>query len=183
MTKIMTCIVTIELCSEFSVDMRAEEVVIGKMESSIGGTSAQLRSGQIYNIWQLLHGLMLPSGNDASLALAVWGGRKLLEKEEELKSESKMLFKSDCSSKIESTICSTNTIPSIKKRKKADCYQRFLAEMNTKGRQLKMAKTNYANSHGLVNINNKSSAFDVAVLSEYALKNDIFRRVVSTKKF
>lgn len=46
-----------------------------------------------------------------------------------------------------------------------------------------MNKTNYANSHGLVNINNKSSAFDVAILSEYALKNDIFRRIVSTKKF
>lgn len=96
----MTCIVTIELCSEFSVDMRAEEVVVGKMESSIGGTSAQLKSGQIYNIWQLLHGLMLPSGNDASLALAIWGGRKLLEKEKELKSESKIFFKSECSSKI-----------------------------------------------------------------------------------
>ena len=28
---------------------------------------------------------MLPSGNDASLALAVWGGKKLLEKEEQIK--------------------------------------------------------------------------------------------------
>ena len=57
------------------------------MESSIGGTSAQLRKGQIYTIEQLLHGLMLPSGNDASLALAVWGGRKLLEKDQELNEE------------------------------------------------------------------------------------------------
>lgn len=32
----------------------------------------------MYNVWQLLYGLMLPSGNDASLALAVWGGRLLL---------------------------------------------------------------------------------------------------------
>ena len=26
----------------------------------------------------MFYGLMLPSGNDASLALAVWGGKKLL---------------------------------------------------------------------------------------------------------
>ena len=50
------------------------------MESNIGGTSARLKIGQIYTVDQLLYGLMLPSGNDASLALAVWGGRKLLEK-------------------------------------------------------------------------------------------------------
>lgn len=61
------------------LNMDEEEVKIGKYESSIGGTTAQLRQGQIYNVRQLLHGLMLPSGNDASLALAVWGGRKLLE--------------------------------------------------------------------------------------------------------
>lgn len=48
------------------------------MESNIGGTSARLEIGQIYTVDQLLYGLMLPSGNDASLALAVWGGRKLL---------------------------------------------------------------------------------------------------------
>ena len=35
-----------------------------------------------YRIWQLLFGLMLPSGNDASLALAVWGGRKLIENDD-----------------------------------------------------------------------------------------------------
>lgn len=51
---------------------------IGKYESSIGGTTAELRQGQIYTVRQLLYGLMLPSGNDASLALAVWGGRRLL---------------------------------------------------------------------------------------------------------
>jgi len=37
-----------------------------------------LKEWQIYNIRQLLYGLMLPSGNDASLALAVWCGRQIL---------------------------------------------------------------------------------------------------------
>lgn len=48
------------------------------MESNVGGTTASLSHGEIYTIDQLLYGLMLPSGNDASMALAIWGGRKLL---------------------------------------------------------------------------------------------------------
>lgn len=51
------------------------------MESSIGGTTAHLEKGQIYTVEQLLYGLMLPSGNDASLALAVWAGSKLLKRD------------------------------------------------------------------------------------------------------
>lgn len=53
-------------------------VTIGFYEQNIGGTSARIQKGEIYSIEQLLYGLMLPSGNDASLALAVWGGRILL---------------------------------------------------------------------------------------------------------
>ena len=51
---------------------------IGKFETNITGTSAMLKIGEVYSVQQLLYGLMLPSGNDASLALGVWGGRVLL---------------------------------------------------------------------------------------------------------
>jgi len=36
--------------------------------------------------------------------------------------------------------------------------------MNTKATELNMEKTSYANSHGLSNIDNKSCAFDLAIL-------------------
>jgi hypothetical protein len=88
--------------------MDLEEIKIGKYESSIGGTSAELRPGQIYTLKQLLYGLMLPSGNDASLALAVWGGRKL--------------FDSDIS-EIQPSIPMDL---SPKKTTKSSCYNRFL---------------------------------------------------------
>ena len=78
LTKIMTCVVTLEICSGCGVDRWAEEVTVGRMEAGVGGTTASLSAGQIYTVYQLLLGLMLPSGNDASVALAVWGGRKLL---------------------------------------------------------------------------------------------------------
>lgn len=74
----MTCILTLEICASFNIDKQSEEIVIGKIESSVGGTTASLACGEIYTLDQLLLGLMLPSGNDASTALAVWSGRKLL---------------------------------------------------------------------------------------------------------
>jgi D-alanyl-D-alanine carboxypeptidase len=40
-----------------------------------------LQPGQIYSVKQLLYGLMLPSGNDASLALAIWCGYRMLKDE------------------------------------------------------------------------------------------------------
>jgi D-alanyl-D-alanine carboxypeptidase len=41
------------------------------------GTTASLEENRIYSLKQLLYGMMLPSGNDASVALAIWGGRML----------------------------------------------------------------------------------------------------------
>jgi len=36
----------------------------------MSGTSAELRMGDVLSVWDVLHGLMLPSGNDAAIALA-----------------------------------------------------------------------------------------------------------------
>ena len=104
---------------------------------------------------------MLPSGNDASLALAVWAGRKLLETNSEF---------GDSTARGE-------------KLTKGACYTRFIKEMNEKAKVLNMSKTIYANSHGLANPNNRSTAFDIALLSSYAMQHPLFREVVSTRSF
>lgn len=78
LTKIMTCVIALDLSKRFSLDLKEEIVKIGLFEQHIGGTSANIKKGEIYTIEQLMHGLMLPSGNDASLAIAVWGGRILI---------------------------------------------------------------------------------------------------------
>lgn len=49
------------------------------------------------------------------------------------------------------------------KRKKL-YYDRFIEQMNNKAIELNMEKTRYANSHGLMNVENKSCPFDLAVL-------------------
>ena len=84
---------------------------------------------------------MLPSGNDASLAIAVWGGRVLLKKERQKDPE-----------------------VDAHKLRKRECYDRFLAEMNGKAFELGMEKTKYCNSHGLSNVENRSCCLDIAIL-------------------
>ena len=42
-------------------------------------------------------------------------------------------------------------------------------------REMKLVKTNYANSHGLVNSLNRSCAYDIAYLSHQAMENAKFR--------
>lgn len=66
---------------------------------------------------------MLPSGNDASLAIAVWGGRLLLRKEGEKKDL------------LGSTACSNSDMINFRKK---DCYERFIWEMNAKANELNM---------------------------------------------
>jgi D-alanyl-D-alanine carboxypeptidase len=55
--------------------------------------------------------------------------------------------------------------------------------MNTKAKEIGMNKTNYANSHGLMNQNNKSCAYDIAILCDYAMRNELFRTIVKCKHY
>ena len=55
--------------------------------------------------------------------------------------------------------------------------------MNATARKLGMVKTNYANSHGLVNPENRSCAYDIAILSEHAMSNAHFRKIVSCRVY
>jgi D-alanyl-D-alanine carboxypeptidase len=41
------------------------------------GTSARLSYSDTCTVYELLHGLMLPSGNDAAISLGEWGGKSI----------------------------------------------------------------------------------------------------------
>ena len=115
---------------------------------------------------------MLPSGNDASLALATWAGSKLLEESENLEELKTDIEKIRRRKKDE-------TSEQLQERKEK-CYKRFISEMNVKAKNLKMKKTNFANSHGLSNPDNKSTAYEMALLCEYCMQNETFRSIVKT---
>ena len=52
---------------------------VSKTAASVGGTTARLRTGDELSVWDALHGLMLPSGNDAATCLAEHFGQYLYE--------------------------------------------------------------------------------------------------------
>ena len=67
-TKIMTALVVCEQCNVLD-RMRIPREAVG-----IEGSSMYLREGEILTIQELLYGLMLRSGNDAAVALAIYCG-------------------------------------------------------------------------------------------------------------
>ena len=70
LTKMMTAIVTIELCEELKIDMKTTFFKVSERASSTIGTTAYVVEDQMVSIFDLLYGLMLPSGNDAAMTLA-----------------------------------------------------------------------------------------------------------------
>ena len=64
-TKIMTALVVCEQCNVLD-RMRIPKEAVG-----IEGSSMYLREGEVLTIQELLYGLMLQSGNDAAVALAI----------------------------------------------------------------------------------------------------------------
>ncbi len=80
-TKIMTAYIVLKL-AENQPDVLEEEVTFSERADRTGGSSAKIRKGERLPVKELLYGLMLPSGNDASVALAEHFGGRFPDKEE-----------------------------------------------------------------------------------------------------
>ncbi len=72
-TKIMTCIIAIEKMDISSL------VTIPKEAVGIEGSSLYLTEGEIFTLYDLLVGLMLESGNDVAVAIALYCSDTVLE--------------------------------------------------------------------------------------------------------
>lgn len=132
-TKIMTCVIVLE-----NLDLE-KEIIVGNEVLSMYGTNIYINVGEKIKVKDLLYGLMLRSGNDAAITLAV------------------------------------NTFGSEEK---------FIKAMNDKAKQIGMTNTIFRNPHGLDDKNyNYSTAYDMALLSRYAYKNKMYRKIISTNKY
>lgn len=131
-TKIMTCILAIENCTDLEV-----VVTVGENVESRGSTMGISRREQL-SMRSLLYGMMLVSGNDAAKAIA----------EHISGSESA-----------------------------------FAELMNQKAAALGMTGTHFVKSNGLHNDEHYSTAYDMAILTRYAMKNEIFREIVSAATY
>lgn len=129
-TKIMTAAVVLERCDlQKLVEIPPEAV-------GIEGSSIYLQPGEHLTVEALLYGLMLHSGNDAAVALAL-----------------------ACSGSV----------------------QTFVELMNGKAAEWGLKDTSFANPNGLDSEDNHSTAADLAKMAMYALRDENFRKIVSTK--
>jgi len=132
-TKIMTAIVAIENGN------LNKKVKVGNEVLKMYGTNIYTEVGEVIKLEDLIYGLLLRSGNDASVTIA----KSVSESEE-----------------------------------------KFIQLMNNKAKELGMESTVFKNPHGLDEVTkNYSTAKDMAILSRYAYKNKIYRKISSTKKY
>lgn len=68
-TKIMTALVTLDICRELGAGLDSE-ILVPKEAAGVEGSSLYLKAGERVCLEELLYGLMLQSGNDAAAALA-----------------------------------------------------------------------------------------------------------------
>ena len=164
LTKMMTAYTILEICKQYRLKLNAIRIEICSVGSNIRGTSAKLRQGDCLSAEQLMYGMMLPSGNDAAFVLAKYFGKLLFEKKGYGNKEM---------TKIRSY--QFNYHPYFVKY--------FLKQMNDHAATLKMVNSNFDSPHGLMNIQNVSTAYDMARLAAKAMQNPIFRKIVATKTY
>lgn len=80
-TKVMTALLVLETVAE-DADVSGETVHVSTRAGTETGSSAGLRPGDRVTVGELLYGLLLPSGNDAAVALAEHFGPRLVDSED-----------------------------------------------------------------------------------------------------
>lgn len=132
-TKIMTAITAIESGANLDGKFTISPKAVG-----VSGTSLYLRKGERFCLRDLLYGLMLISGNDASVAIG-----------EHVAGSSKD----------------------------------FVEIMNKKASEIGAKNTHFDNTHGLDSKSHYTTAYDLALITSYAMQNQIFKDIVSTKTY
>lgn len=129
-TKIMTAIIAIENLN------LSDKVTITAPMTGAEGSSIYLKEGECFTVEELLYGLMLKSGNDAAVALAI------------------------------------HTAGSV---------EDFVKLMNIKAKNLGLENTSFKTPNGLDEEGHHTTAYELAKIAAYALDNDTFSNIVSTR--
>ena len=124
------CIIVVENCN------LRDNVTITAKAAGTGGSRLGLHIDDQITVNDLLYGLMLRSGNDAAVALAI------------------------------------HTAGSVEK---------FANLMNQKAEELGLTNTHFVTPHGLDDSEHYTTAYELAKITDYALKNETIEKIVKTK--
>lgn len=155
-TKMMTAYLVGKYVEEHPEALH-EKITFSKRADETIGSTADLRAGEVVSVEELLYGLMLPSGNDASVAFAEHFGTRLApggdSQEGDKDSEKDSPKKS---------------------------YAKFVDAMNAAAKELEMENSHFDNTHGLTEKTHKASAADLAKLAHAVKQIPLLQKVVST---
>ncbi len=130
LTKVLTTIVALE-------EGNIKDIVkVSRRAAYQEGSSIYLQEGEEIKLEDLLYGVMLASGNDASIAVA---------------------------EHISGSV------------------DKFADLMNKKAKEMGAINSNFINPNGLPDTNHYSTAYDLAMIMRYAMKNKVFRQITKTK--
>lgn len=129
-TKIMTALIIVEDCD---LD---EEITVPDAAVGVEGSSIYLKKDERIDVRDLLYGLMLRSGNDSAVALAIHHSGSV---------------------------------------------ENFVTVMNERAKRIGADNTNFKNPSGLPDDEHYTTARDLCNIACYAMNNEIFREVVSSK--
>ena len=135
LTKIMTAVVAIESVEDLGREVEITEAMVQGYEEYV---KAGFKVGDVVTYEELLYGLILPSGADAALALAL-------------------------------------TI--------TDSSAEYADLMNNKAQELNLTNTHFTNPIGEDDPDNYSTVQDLANLLLYALENEEFYKIYTTKEY
>ena len=129
-TKVLTAIIAIESCNLSDI------VTVPAEACGIEGSSIGLHENEQISMRDLVYALMLNSGNDAAVAIAIHIGGSV---------------------------------------------ENFADMMNSRASALGAIDSHFENPNGLPDENHYTSAYDLSLIAKYAMKNQIFREIVSTQ--
>lgn len=145
-TKIMTALLTLEYgCMNDMVNVGAE---VGFTPED--GTLIDIKPGDKISVWDLLHGLLLRSGNDAAYTLGVYIARRV------------------------------SGYPRLGER---EAVALFIEQMNDRASQLGAKNTHFANPDGYHDSSHWTTAYDLALITREAMRNELLRRIAKTRSY
>lgn len=163
-TKIMTALVVLRE-AERDPSLLEEIVIVSKRADETRGSSARITEGERVVLRDLLYGLLLPSGNDASVALAETVGRRILDTQNE-EDPGVAAGGGDA------------VVPTDE-----SAHDAFVDAMNQAAKDLGMANTSFANPHGLDADGHESTVLDLAKVTLEAWKHPLFQEIVNTREY
>ena len=136
LTKIMTALVVLknkDLNDTVTVDRMAIESLVGT-----GSSTSGLKVGEQMSVYDMLCCMLIPSGNDAACALAIYVGGTMEE---------------------------------------------FVKMMNDTAKELGCESTHFDNPHGLDSATHKTTARDLAKITQAALEYSAFQKIVACETY